>query len=122
MCIRLNHIDPTDEDPPMPTKNDANKSNNVVNTENILTEKTTTNANNYNNNNKKNGESNLNNSNEGINMNQLTEEMKNKLLQSSPPECNTVEDAAKSFIQHCQRRWEHDKSTPHPKPLTDCEK
>ena len=40
ICIRLNHIDPTDEDPPMPTK-----------TENILTEKATTNANDSNNNN-----------------------------------------------------------------------
>ena len=53
MCIRLNHIDPTDEDPPMPTKNDAKKTNNVVNTEYILTEKTTTNANDSNDNNKK---------------------------------------------------------------------
>ena len=122
MCIRINHIKSTDEDPPISTNNDANKSNNDVNTENILTEKTTTNANNSNNNNQNNLENNSNDSNEGINMNQLTEEMKNKLLQNSPPECKTIKEAANWFIQHCQRRWEHDKSTPHPEPLTDCEK
>ena len=76
MCIRLNHIDPTDEDPPMPKKNDANKSSNIDNTENILTEKTTTNTNDSNNNNQNNVENNSNDINEGINMNQLTEEMK----------------------------------------------
>ena len=45
MCIRLNHIQPTDDDPPMPTKNDAEKVNDVKNPANILTEKTSQNDN-----------------------------------------------------------------------------
>ena len=122
MCIHLNHIKPTDEDPPMPTKNDAKKVNDVVNPENILTEKTTANANNSNIDHQNNVEKNSNEINEGNKMDQLTEEMKNLLLKNSPQEFNTVEDAVKFFIEHCKRRWENEKSTLHLEPLTPCEK
>ena len=47
---------------------------------------------------------------------------KKLLLQWNPAGCNTVELAAENIFDHCKRRWEQEKLTPSPEPISDMER